>query len=1849
MASPDYSTIDDPYDSSMHRNRENGGLSSEDDQESVGTSSKSGGYGGMNATESGGSSATGGDPSDLPEGAVGGGQLNDIWVGTFLKSTGYKPGKRGFYLDGRTGFAEFTNVNVIGEITSSSIHIPDKDTTANSFHVDEDGNMWFGATETDFDADNDNANAYILNSGVAKFQNVTLESSVTIRDIQENSEVAMQNWTTDIVFSATDADTVSWSSGSVDLMAGDSFSINSGNTGDMGAKTYIYFQKGEADLQTSVSVADAVGQNKILICVAEPSSNQANFQVFGGEGGLMVDRNSIEQRTITANRIAANTITGNEISALNILGKTIKADTGEIGGWTLASNTLSSGNVEINSNTEQILFGSATDPTTGVGVFLGLDNGSYEFRAGDPSGDNIHWDGSSLGIDGFVSGTLTLGSGPSISIDGANTKIESSNYSVGPMGSGFSLTPDLLEVGNIAARGTIRTSVFEKDSISSVGGSLSVSESDKLATDMTSADSETLTIEGNITLAVGDIVRIKEGTDDEWIEITDASSAPTYGITRDKDGDYATDSNPAWSAGAAVVNYGQSGDAGIYMTASDSNAPYLEMFENTGSPWDGTSTIARLGNLNGLSGYSSEVYGMFVGESNKYFKYDQDNGVEIVGAGIDTALSGARVRILPDAQTGLLVEDDNSNKVFEALIGGADVGDVTIGDFSNNKGAKWDKSEQEFIVRGQVQATGGVRFGGNGTDGALDIKNGASMDFERSNSDYLSISDSAQTGLDITGDITLETWVNVESAPGAGVEYEIMAKGSAYILAYVDVSGTKKLRLSLNDGNGWETYDVNQDLGTGSWKWVAVRWNSSTSTAEFFVDASSVGTASGLFTSINDSSGSFTISSSAKPFDGKIDEVRVWSTHRTQKKIVGDRQDEIDANTTDLAGYWRLNNTTKGYANGNDLTKNNSPSFSTNIPSTLPNGETYIIDTDKPYNFTTIDIASNGILQVKEARGQSLELDRSNDEWVEISDSEQTGLDLSGDFTIEAWIRPTDDTNHGIVSKWNSDLAYRFYYDNFEDNRLVLDLSSDGSTTERVDATSLDISKNEWTHVVVTLDDSTNEAEFLVNGSSVGTATFSTVTSIHDSSAQFAIGGYSGSGTFTGQLDEVRVWSDKRTLTEIQDNYNKELNGDEANLEGYWTFKWNLFDQTSNENILVGQNRPGFSNLGPFGKIGNGGAIVNATGDVNIEGTIDCRGVVADEKKVRAFGVERLWGGTKISPKAKPLFIRGGNGGAGGSGYSYIGGDGAEGGDAYVSKTNENSTSQSLEVADLVNDEAPRISDNNQSGLDITSDVTIEAWVKPDTLSGFQTIVSKSDNTSNNEAGYMMMLTDDSSKKNITLVLSSDGSSNTYYHKPVSGLSIGSWQHVAVAWNAGSQTIEFYLNGNSQGTLSTSESSIYNNFEDFVVGAFSNEASEFDGNIAEVRVWSERRTDTEISDNYKKSHPTRAGITTNTNCVFYGRFDGDVSDNSVERNNLSSQSGTSFESDVPGDLIYEQGLGGVGGRSLSSSDGENGTRGTAGDGKTIAGGGGGGGGCAADNDDGTPGNDGQSGSPANGLNGGDGGDGGDIASGFNDTEGGGGGGAGGAGLYTGDGGNGGKGGDSYDGPVGEGGDGGDSGAFGGVGGDGGFSGDQQGTSASGNKAGDGGDGYDGGGRGGDSVTPLNIGGRGGDALFGPGGRGGDGSTGGDGGHSRFGNGGNGGDSEGNTATGGRGGDGYNGGNGGYGDPGGRGGDGSTGVAQFYLYTRGDLNFSGTIIASGGDGGDGGDGNNNVSGAGGDGGNAGDGSDVTMLCDGDLTNTGTVNNSGGTGGTGGGSGGGGAGSDGSDGEDGETVIAKVVVG
>jgi hypothetical protein len=193
----------------------------------------------------------------------------------------------------------------------------------------------------------------------------------------------------------------------------------------------------------------------------------------------------------------------------------------------------------------------------------------------------------------------------------------------------------------------------------------------------------------------------------------------------------------------------------------------------------------------------------------------------------------------------------------------------------------------------------------------------------------------------------------------------------------------------------------------------------------------------------------------------------------------------------------------------------------------------------------------------------SADLEASESDYLVITDANQTGLDLTTALTIEFWIKP--ESYQGIekivhfVSK-SAAGGKSYAVVNYQGNASQYFglWIGDASTQDQFTAYSHQPTTGEWHHYAVTWDGSNKHCEIYRDGSSVSSQVGSNVSSIADTSYDLMIGARGDGDTTTyhdGLIDEIRIWNDVRTPTEISQNYNHELRGNEANLVAYWPFE----------------------------------------------------------------------------------------------------------------------------------------------------------------------------------------------------------------------------------------------------------------------------------------------------------------------------------------------------------------------------------------------------------------------------------------------------------------------------------------------------------------------------------------------------------------------------------------------------------------------------------------------------------------------------------------------------------------------
>ena len=273
-------------------------------------------------------------------------------------------------------------------------------------------------------------------------------------------------------------------------------------------------------------------------------------------------------------------------------------------------------------------------------------------------------------------------------------------------------------------------------------------------------------------------------------------------------------------------------------------------------------------------------------------------------------------------------------------------------------------SATTFTVAGDMTSryTKGTKFKATWTGGSQT----KALDLESGSSQYASIADGSQTGLDITGSLSLECWFKPESIGAA-----------QYLLSKWDTNSQRSYALVLNDtgkllawasddgsftaGHYSQTYGSTV-LSAGTWYHVAMTFNSSTGAITLYVNGvndSSTDSVSTSATSVYNGTAPFSIGARfgsgvpSYPTDGIISEARVWDDLRTQDEIRANMFRNVSTGSN-LQGYWKLDNAyTDASGNGNTLTASGSPVFASDVPAKLTSGVGYFYVVSSAYSAST--------------------------------------------------------------------------------------------------------------------------------------------------------------------------------------------------------------------------------------------------------------------------------------------------------------------------------------------------------------------------------------------------------------------------------------------------------------------------------------------------------------------------------------------------------------------------------------------------------------------------------------------------------------------------------------------------------------------------------------------------------------------------------------------------------------------------------------------------------------------------------------------------------------------------------
>ena len=193
-------------------------------------------------------------------------------------------------------------------------------------------------------------------------------------------------------------------------------------------------------------------------------------------------------------------------------------------------------------------------------------------------------------------------------------------------------------------------------------------------------------------------------------------------------------------------------------------------------------------------------------------------------------------------------------------------------------------------------------------------------------------------------------------------------------------------------------------------------------------------------------------------------------------------------------------------------------------------------------------------------------------------------LDISGAFTIEAWIYPE---GLGENSEYNTLIdkeTFSINYTNAGSLRFFSYHADDGYTEFTTPFYTLVTDK--WQHIAITFDGDTTY-QFFLNGSELTNFINRTISPngelLSNRYYPFSLGNLpTGGRCFNGRIDELRVWDRARSELDINSTLLTRLSGQEDGLIGYWSFQEGAgavaADLSKNENdcALTGSWRQGW-------------------------------------------------------------------------------------------------------------------------------------------------------------------------------------------------------------------------------------------------------------------------------------------------------------------------------------------------------------------------------------------------------------------------------------------------------------------------------------------------------------------------------------------------------------------------------------------------------------------------------------------------------------------------------------------------
>ena len=345
--------------------------------------------------------------------------------------------------------------------------------------------------------------------------------------------------------------------------------------------------------------------------------------------------------------------------------------------------------------------------------------------------------------------------------------------------------------------------------------------------------------------------------------------------------------------------------------------------------------------------------------------------------------------------------------------------------------------------------------------------------------------------------------------------------------------------------DGFNPIASNTRVDDGRWHRVALVVDGAAQTLSLYLDGHLAGTTQGT---VYDFSGeSFNLigtgydvypnapSGAWYGFRGQIDEFKIWSEVRTVSQIQTDMSTSMSGAEPGLEAYYRFDD--GGGTTAYDATSNHRDASLGTSGSNLPD---WISRTDQ-----AIDLGAGG--SIFPDGHEALQFDGSGG-YVKLP-----SFTLGGALTLEAWVRSDNVHANGArifdFGDGEGPDNLIVYWDG-STGRMAWDIHDPGGNWRSIETDRV-FPQGQWVHVAATVDDQGNAALYW-DGELVASGAMYLPQVTARANQYLGRSNWPSDSSFTGALDEVKIWSVARTADEIRADMTAVPNGSEPGLEAYY-------------------------------------------------------------------------------------------------------------------------------------------------------------------------------------------------------------------------------------------------------------------------------------------------------------------------------------------------------------------------------------------------------------------------------------------------------------------------------------------------------------------------------------------------------------------------------------------------------------------------------------------------------------------------------------------------------------------------